>query len=482
MLWGISAQVHDASLTVIDGDEILFAGHSERYSKVKQDPELHPQLLAEASRFGRPDLVVYYERPWVKKLRQFFTGFWKYAFDFSRLPARYLSKYRLNYPVRCVGHHLSHAAAGFYTCPYEEAAVVVIDSVGEWATISIWDGSRAGLKLLRSVWFPSSLGLLYSAFTKRCGLKPNEEEYILMGMAAFGEPVHYSRIMDDFIDQDAELFGLKRSCHYGVGDYLLDARPVDLAASVQAVAQHSVEKIMRATQRLTGRQNLVYMGGVALNCVINASLFKYFENVWVMPNPGDAGSSLGCAAAVLGQKLRWRGPYLGTNIKGNSNIERMCDALLRGEIVGMANGRAEFGPRALGNRSLLADPRLPDTKDRVNEIKQRQKYRPFAPAILAEHAADYFDLPTPECKYMQFVVKCKYPKDFPAICHVDGTSRVQTVSYKDNPPFYCLLKLYYERTGCPMLLNTSLNIRGKPIVNDWNDAQEFAKTYGVKVF
>ena len=200
-----------------------------------------------------------------------------------------------------------------------------------------------------------------------------------------------------------------------------------------------------------------------------------------MPNPGDAGSSLGAAAAVYGEHINWEGPFLGTNIRGKYPIKKACNLLLKGEIIGIANGRAEFGPRALGNRSLLADPRGPKIKDKVNEIKKRQKFRPFAPAVMEEHADEIFEMPVRKIPYMQYTAKCKFPDKYPAICHIDNTSRVQTVSKKDNPGFYALLKEFYTKTGCPMLLNTSLNIKGQPIVNTKTHAKEFEKYYKIKV-
>jgi carbamoyltransferase len=229
--------------------------------------------------------------------------------------------------------------------------------------------------------------------------------------------------------------------------------------------------------------NLVYMGGVALNCLANRNLGEYFENIWIMPNPGDAGSSLGAAALQYGRRLNWVNAYLGHNIPGAYPVRPVLDSLLVDGIVGVASGRAEFGPRALGNRSLLADPRGPDIKDRVNEIKRRQKFRPFAPVVLAEMADQYFDLSPGwlDSNYMQSVARCRFPDRFPAICHHDGTSRVQTVS-SDGSGIRALLEAWYERTGCPMLLNTSLNIRGEPMVNDRADADRFEQQYGVKVY
>ena len=228
------------------------------------------------------------------------------------------------------------------------------------------------------------------------------------------------------------------------------------------------------------------MGGVALNCVANSELFRWYDNIHIMPNPGDAGSSLGAAALEYfnrtGNKVNWQTPYLGYTIAGNYPIQKALASLEKNEIFGIANGSAEFGPRALGNRSLMADPRGNEIKDRVNSIKHRQKFRPFAPVIMEEFVHEYFEMPNNTVSpYMQFVARCKKPTKFPAIIHHDGTSRVQTVNYEQHPGLYTLLKEFYKKTGCPMLLNTSLNIKGQPIVNDERDAELFAKKYGVPV-
>jgi carbamoyltransferase len=224
------------------------------------------------------------------------------------------------------------------------------------------------------------------------------------------------------------------------------------------------------------------MGGVALNCLANRNLGEYFESIWIMPNPGDAGSSLGAAALAYGRRLNWCDAYLGHEISGAYPTNGLLDSLLSDGIVGVANGRAEFGPRALGNRSLLADPRGPDIKDRVNEIKQRQKFRPFAPVILEELADQYFDFYPGwnTSRYMQSVARCRHPGRYPAVVHFDGTSRVQTVP-QDGSGIRELLERWYVLTGCPMLLNTSLNIRGEPMVNDRADADRFQDRYKIKV-
>jgi carbamoyltransferase len=239
---------------------------------------------------------------------------------------------------------------------------------------------------------------------------------------------------------------------------------------------------MLRAEEIGKSRNLVYMGGVALNCKANDLLGPYFKDIWIMPNPGDCGSSLGAAALSYGRRLSWKNAYLGTDIPGAYPIKDLLSELLTNKIVGVANGRAEFGPRALGNRSLLADPRGTNIKDRVNEIKQRQQFRPFAPVILEELVDEYFDMPVgfKTSPYMQVVAYCRQPKKFPAIIHADRTSRVQTVG-KDGSGIRQLLEAWYEWTGCPMLLNTSLNIRGEPMVNDRRDADRFEKLYGVRV-
>jgi carbamoyltransferase len=207
-----------------------------------------------------------------------------------------------------------------------------------------------------------------------------------------------------------------------------------------------------------------------------------FENVWIMPNPGDSGSAIGAIAAYTSTHLNWKSPYLGTDIDRVLDISAIVNELLLGNVVAVANGRAEFGPRALGNRSLLCDPRGPDAKSRMNTIKKREQFRPFAPAILAEHASTYFDMPVKESPYMQFTAQCRFPSQYPGICHVDNSSRVQTVTSKDNPVFRQLLESWHIASGCPMLMNTSLNIKGEPLVNTWDDALKFQLRHRISVF
>lgn len=302
-----------------------------------------------------------------------------------------------------------------------------------------------------------------------------------MGMAAYGKPKHDYTMEKLFSDFDEIV--LKDNLHIGVDEnFLKGADEMDIANSAQLVAERLIETVMNKARLLGNSDNLVYGGGVALNCLANRLLGKYFDNIWIMPNPGDAGNSLGAAALGYGKKINWTDAFLGYDIKGDYPVDNIIQELYSNKIVGVANGRAEFGPRALGNRSLLADPRGPEIKDKVNEIKRRQKFRPFAPIILEEHVNDYFDMPHnwDDSRYMQVIATCRHPDLFPAIVHFDGTSRVQTVP-KDGSGIRKLLEQWYQETGCPMLLNTSLNIRGEPMVNDRDDADRFEKLYGVKV-
>ena len=488
---GISAGFHDAAAAVINHQgDILFAGHSERYSKRKNDENFCKGLLDDILPYA-PETVAYYERPWKKQLRRLYSG---EGVDWNSLTVKQILQQQLGgwvepERVYSFNHHHSHAAAGFQTSPYDRATVVVIDAIGEWDTISIWGAEydnqgRARYRKLWSQKYPHSIGLFYSAITQRVGLKPNEDEYILMGMAAYGRDYGFGEhLKHDLVNNEWNIT-FKENLHTGWNDkawYMV--QDVDMAAAAQQVVENLVYNVMRRARDFRWSTNLVYMGGVALNCLANRNLGEYFDNIWIMPNPGDAGSSLGAAALAFGRRLNWSSAYLGHNIPGPYPVNNVIDTLLTDKICGAASGRAEFGPRALGNRSLLADPRGPDIKDQVNEIKRRQKFRPFAPVILEEMADQYFDFNSGwnNSRYMQSVARCKFPDRYPAICHHDGTSRVQTVP-KDGSGIRELLEKWFMITDCPMLLNTSLNIKGEPIVNDRADADRFENKYNVKVW
>ena len=451
-------------------------------------------MIADCFRYGKPDKVAYFERPYLKKLRQLNAGQYGEVFSRNNLPSNYLKRWIGNKPIHYVQHHQSHAAAGYYTSPYEESAIVVIDAIGEFETCTIWYAWGSHFEKRYSLKYPNSLGLWYSAMTQRLGLKPQEDEYILMGMAGWGtidEELKQNIRNDFFNDSDKPIDlinNLHRGCLWWEPEYYKDDGSdewkFNIAANIQAICEEEIVKVFELTKQLVPEtDNCVYMGGVALNCVANSIIARdHYPNLWILPNPGDAGSSLGSAAYLFGEHINWTSPFTGYDIKGKYPTTKVLNELLKGNIVGVSNGKAEFGPRALGNRSLLADPRGNDIKDKVNVIKRRQKFRPFAPSVLEEHAHEIFDMPVRKSQFMQFTAPCKFPDKYPAICHVDNTSRVQTVSKEDNAGYYRLIKRFYEKTGCPMVLNTSLNIKGQPIVNDYHDGIEFEKKYGVKVF
>jgi len=479
--WGISANSHDAALAVFTDEGLEFASHSERFSGIKNDPDLNKELIDYAKKWGQPDELIWYERPLVKTLRQFRAG------QGIRLRENnirnYLRSYGLHAPIKYTSHHLSHAAAGYYTSPFNQATVVCIDSIGEFDTLTVWNGSGNKLKKIYSQKFPHSIGLWYSAMTQRIGLKANEDEYILMGMAAYGDSrVYRHQIMHDFFESKTLPIKFKHNLHRGCNWWrpeLNDDHNFNIAAGTQWVYETILDNILLWCKQNGNSDNLVLMGGCALNCSANHLAYKYFKDVWIMPNPGDAGSSIGAVLAHKKQHMPMDHAYLGYNIEGDYPVEEAISELKKTGIVGVANGRAEFGPRAFGNRSLLADPRGRDIKSKVNDIKQRQQFRPFAPVIMSEHYDSEFD--GFANNYMQFTARCKNPDLYPAIVHMDGTSRVQTVG-PDGSGIRQLLEAWYEATGCPMLLNTSLNIKGKPIVNNLTDAQEFAIMYNIKVF
>jgi carbamoyltransferase len=488
---GLSCGFHDAAVSIIDPEgHILFASHGERYSKNKHDSELCSDLIIDAKNYLTSSFQVhYYEKPFLKYLRQLIAG---QQPKLSTLNVKNIIKDEnlllLNAKkVYTHSHHLSHAAAGFQTSPFNNATVVIIDAIGEFDTISIWHAEyKNGIAVYKNLWshrYPNSIGLFYSAMTDRLGLRPLDEEYILMGMAGWGNPTCYDALKDFTIDNKNKLL-FKNNFHLGIDRNLFqNTNEYDIASSTQKLTEELIEVVMEKAKSYEKSDNLVYMGGVALNCLANRNLGKFFNNIWIMPNPGDAGSSLGAAALGYKKKIVWNDAYLGHNIQGKYPVIPLAEHLITHKIAGIANGRAEFGPRALGNRSLLADPRGQEIKDKVNEIKRRQKFRPFAPVILEEYAEKYFEMPGgwADSRYMQIVAKCKFPEQFPAIIHVDGTSRVQTVP-KDNSGIRQLLEYWYHKTGCPLLLNTSLNIRGEPMVNDRQDADRFEKLYNVKVF
>jgi len=465
IILGINACSHDASISVIENGEILFASHSERYSKIKNDWFLNQKIVDAALAYGSPDAIGYYEKPFLKKARvKVFGG--------NNSPYSAVKKYFPESKIVNFKHHYSHACAGYYTSNFDDAVIVVLDAIGEFETTSIWVGDGENINQIYSRRYPFSFGLFYSAFTEYIGLKPNEEEYIMMGMAAYGDPYMYWDEVEKLfpaMNKQGEFF------HYGVGNFRIkptEQNKFHIAASVQAVYEKRLIEFMNFAKKKTGKKNLVFMGGCALNCSANTKLLDIYENVWIMPNPGDAGSSLGAAAAVYGKHLNWKGPYLGEDVGEEYPVDEIFSQLVNNKISAVANGRAEYGPRALGNRSLLADPRDPYCKDMVNTVKGREMFRPFAPVVMEEHASDWFELDRPS-PYMQYAVKCKKPELVPAVVHQDGTSRVQTVNQQQHTGLYELLKKWHNYSSVPMLLNTSLNIKGQPLLNNSEDVKKW---------
>ena len=422
-------------------------------------------------------------------------------------------------------HHESHAASAYYPSPFGEAAILTVDGVGEWATTAISHGRGAGIEMVTEIRYPHSLGLLYSAFTAYCGFAVNDGEYRVMGLAATGTPRYERLIRDHLIDlREDGSFRLNLAFFNYVGGLTmtnarfhalfggpprrehepLDGRHADLARSVQAVLEDALLRQAREAHRLTGSANLCLAGGVELNCVANARIVREgpFREVWIQPAAGDAGGAAGAAwfgwHRILGNPRAGResgdgmgGALLGpawtdepigawlasrgihaTLLAGAARHGVVADLLAAGRVIGLLRGRMEFGPRALGNRSILADPRPADMQARVNtRIKFREEFRPFAPAVLAGRAGEFFDLHHPS-PYMLLTAPVRPGPGLPAVTHADGSARVQTVDPGTHPEFHALLSAFAERTGCPVLLNTSFNLRDEPIVCSPADAYD----------
>lgn len=489
--WGITANSHDASMAVFDNNDLLWAAHAERSSGTKNDKFLNETIVNQALEFGYPDEMHWYESQWLKRIRQLRSGQYKLAWN-KPSPLSTMYDFGIkNVSLKQHRHHASHAATGYFTSPYRDAAILVIDSIGEFETLTLWHGQDREMKKVFSQGYPNSIGLWYSSMTQRIGLKPNEDEYILMGWAAVGDPNRFKReIFNDFFypleDGSMQIrfkHNLHRGCLWWKPEYNKIQDYADIAAGTQAVYETVFNHLVKTAKQKVNSENLVLMGGCALNCVANGSAYKYYDNVWIMPNPGDAGSSVGCVLDTTREFIEYNTAYLGYNIEGDYPVKAALEQIETVGMVGVANGRAEFGPRALGNRSLLADPRGQDMKDLVNTVKRRQEFRPFAPVIMEDYVHREFEMPS-GCNaspFMQYIARTKKPELYPAITHLDGTARVQTVTREQHPGLYRLLEKWYNKTGCPMLLNTSLNIKGEPMVDTEKDAVRWTEKYNVKV-
>lgn len=568
---GISAYYHDSAACLVSDGQLVAAAQEERFTRKKHDPG----FPACAARYclraaglcpADVDYVVFYDKPFSKFERIFETylafapkGFKSFATSMpvwlkDKLFQRTLISEALNEHLgndvdwssrlRFSEHHLSHAASAFFPSPFHEAAVLTMDGVGEWTTTSLAIGKGKELSVYKEIHFPHSLGLLYSAFTYYIGFKVNSGEYKVMGLAPYGEPKYVQLIKEHLIDiKEDGSFHLDMSFFdYCTGLTMtnsrfetlfggparrpetgLTQREMDLAASIQAIAEEVVLRLAKEIRTTTGQRNLCLAGGVALNCVANGKLLreKLFDNIWIQPASGDAGGAVGAALAAYHLMLEkprsihagdsMNGAYLGPEFSqreieerlgkagavftaefDEALIDRVAHALVDGKAVGWMQGRMEFGPRALGGRSIIADPRSPTVQKQLNrKVKYRESFRPFAPSVLREDVSQWFQLHS-DSPYMLLVADVLSTKqlpmseqqkqlfgidklnvvrsEIPAVTHVDYSARVQTVHNTTNPRFHRLISKFKELTGCPVLVNTSFNVRGEPIVCTPEDA------------
>jgi len=579
---GISGYYHDSAAALLCDGEILAAAQEERFTRKKHDAGFPHNALEYCLReagisLEQVDHIVFYDKPFLKFERLLETymvyaprGFASFCMSIpiwlreklflKNLLCKELKRYSAEVDwckkLLFSEHHLSHAASAFFASPYEEAAVLTMDGVGEWATTSLAIGRGNNLEIIKEIHFPHSLGLLYSAFTYYTGFKVNSGEYKVMGLAPYGEPKYASLIREHLIDVKpdgsfrlnmeyfnycAGLTMTSKKFHRLFGgeprqaDAPLTRREMDLAASVQEVTEEVVLKLTRAIASQTGMKNLCLAGGVALNCVANGKILRCrsFDNVWVQPAAGDAGGALGAALTAHYLYMRqprakpasgdsMKGSYLGPAFEqheiesrltavgakfsvmtDDELIEATATALTQDKAVGWFQGRMEFGPRALGGRSILGDARSPQMQSVLNlKVKYRESFRPFAPSVLREDVADWFEFDS-DSPYMLMVAdvvtkrrkamnleqqalfgieKLNVPKsDIPAVTHVDYSARIQTVHQETNPRYYALISAFKEKTGCPVVVNTSFNVRGEPIVGTPEDAFRCFMGTGIEV-
>jgi carbamoyltransferase len=561
---GISAFYHDSAACLVQDGKISAAAQEERFTRKKHDPEF-PKNAAQfclqqaGIKVDDLDYVVFYDKPLLKfeRLLQTYVstapkGFTSYAQALPLwlkhklwIPDTIKNELEYKGEILFTEHHQSHAGSAFYPSPYQDAAILTIDGVGEWTTNSLGIGKGNSFELIKEINFPHSLGLLYSAFTYFAGFKVNSGEYKVMGLAPYGEPKYVKQIYDNLIDlrddgsfrlnleyfdymagltmtndKFAELFGGARR----KPESPLTQREMDLARSVQVVVEDCMLKQAHYLHKESGSDNLCLAGGVALNCVGNGRVLREgpFKNIWIQPAAGDAGGALGAAlcvwygylknerqadgkkdfqkASLLGpqfsdQEIKAQLDQMGAvyhQLNPDDIYDRVAEELTKEKIIGWFQGRAEFGPRALGGRSILGDPRSKNMQSKMNlKIKFRESFRPFAPAVLREHVSEYFDInsdspymllvaPVKEERRLKMsedqeklfgIAKLNVPRsDIPAVTHVDYSARIQTVEKEASPIFYNLIDAFYKKTTCPVIVNTSFNVRGEPIVNTPKEA------------
>jgi len=560
---GISCFYHDSAACLVRDGEIVAAAQEERFTRKKHDPRFPENAIGyclEEAGIETNDLayVAFYDKPFLtferlllsyltiapKGLRSWLEAL--PAWLGQKLHVQKVIEQRIGYEgnVLFTEHHEAHAASAFYPSPFDEAAILTVDGVGEWATASFGFGKGKDITLLKELHFPDSLGLLYSAFTFFTGFKVNSGEYKLMGLAPYGRPKYRDLILSEIVDvkEDGSLrlnltyfdfIGGRRMTNDRFAklfggpprepETAITAREMDIAASIQSVTEEIILKMAWHVYQETGRKNLCVAGGVALNCVANGRVLRDgpFENIWIQPAAGDAGGAMGAALSVWHRYLgndrpnphgheRQGGAYLGPafsmnaireylnengypyrELDADSRARVIAEKIAEGKIVGYMDGRMEFGPRALGARSILGDPRSVETQRVMNlKIKYRESFRPFAPSVLEERISEYFDMDRPS-PYMLLVAYVREDKrfpqlsgegmsildrlkmkrcDIPAVTHLDYSARIQTVNRKDNPNYYAIIAAFERITGCPVIVNTSFNVRGEPIVCTPEDA------------
>jgi carbamoyltransferase len=537
---GISCYYHDSAAALLKNEHVVAAVEEERFSRKKFDdgfPKMAINWCLKTEGISGEEIesIAFYDKP-ILKFERLLDNYIAVAprglYSFLNVIPKWLHKrlwIKNDIKKHVKGfkgniifpeHHMSHAAHAFYTSPFEESAILTVDGVGEWTATSFGTAKNNAIQLTNDIRWPHSLGLFYSAFTYFLGFQVNEGEYKLMGLSSYGKPKYYDLILDNLIDvkddgsihlnmkyfaftYDKVMTNKKFSTLFGISPKRRDEEMkqihFDIGASAQKVLEDIILKMANHIHKKTGMKNLCFGGGVALNGVANYRLLKEgpFENIYIPPSPGDAGSAIGCAQysyhihhknkknleQEISQRIR-ENVYVGPEYSNEEIIEFLdsknisyktfdreellqntAKLISEGNIVGWYQGKMEWGPRALGNRSILADPRKAEMKDILNEkIKHRESFRPFAPSILEEFVSDYFeiDIPSP---YMLMVAKVKQPEKIPAVTHVDGTGRLQSVSKNSNPLYYDLINEFYKITNVPVIVNTSMNVMGEPIVN-----------------
>jgi carbamoyltransferase len=487
IIWGISAGADDAALSVIKDDQVVFASTADRFSGQLNDAHLNTGIVGYALNHGDPDYITFYEQPWHRLTRQLRAGQYHDVLHAYSVKQE-LEDLKVPEPrgFYYTDHQLAHASA-YYHSGFDNAAVLVLDTVGQWSTASVWLGRGTKLKCHWRMGYPNSLGLFYSAMTDRCGLRANSDELAFMGLASTGDyRKYYDLVKQDLITwkrYPTPRIKLRHNLHRGCRWWRQDITDVEnIAAAVQKIYEEILFDIALFARGISNTDNLVIVGDCARNSSANQLLARreLFANIYIPPAVGDAGASLGSILAHSRKPVALPNNLLGYRIEGDYPVESALELLLQGQPVAIANGSAEFGDQSLGNRSILIDPRLVDAREQINAVKGRNSWETYCPAILDEHAERFYKVSANRSPYSHFTAKAQ-GDHYPAVVHSDGTSKLQTIRESDNPGFYKLLSMWYQRTGCPMLLNTGLESPNQPMVNNLIQAQTWSNQHKISV-